>query len=271
MQIDVTPGVWVEGDAVRLEQIVSNLVTNAIKYTARGSVVVRLEKEPTHAVLRVSDTGAGIEPELLPRLFDLFSQADRSLARSEGGLGVGLTIVKQLVDLHGGTIEVESAGVDQGSTFRVQLPLVDARIDDVETAPESEQNGDRRLRILVVEDNPDIAEMTALTLQLWNYRTSLASEGETAIEVARTQRPHVVLLDIGLPGLDGYQVAEQLRAEFSSQEMKLVSLTGYAQESDAKRALQAGFDRHLAKPVNFAALKELLSSYEAELLTPSAS
>lgn len=260
----VEPGVFVLGDALRLEQIVSNLITNAIKYTDKGEVSVELRRQDDKAVLEVSDTGMGIDTQLLPRLFDLFSQADRALARSEGGLGVGLTIVKQLVELHGGTIEASSGGKDQGSSFRATFAL-DQSAEGTSDSPPATADGDSRTKILVVEDNNDVSEMLQVMLQLWNYNTSLATDGESAIAKAAEESPQIVLLDIGLPKMDGYQVAQKLRERFSPSQMKLISLTGYAQHEDEERAKEAGFDQHLAKPVNLGQLKEILAGLVDEL------
>ncbi|RYX82693.1 PAS domain-containing protein [bacterium] len=262
-QIDVASNVFVQGDSVRLEQIVNNLITNAIKYTPSGEVRVQLEKLDGSAVLTISDTGIGMDTELMPRLFQLFSQANRSLARSEGGLGVGLTIVKQLVELHGGTVEGHSEGEGYGSTFRVTLPLDQNQgSDDSENDEDGGVVGNGRRKILVVDDSEDAAEMVALTLELWGYLVLVAHDGEKALEIALRERPPVVLLDIGLPNLDGYQVAQKIREKYSSDDIKLVALTGYAQESDVQKALSNGFDAHLAKPISFATLKEHLSEYE---------
>ena len=266
LQVAVEPGVFVQGDTVRLEQIVNNLLTNAIKYTPSGEVCLALEKQNGNAVLTISDTGIGIDTELLPRLFELFSQARRGLARSEGGLGVGLTIVKQLVELHGGTVEGQSDGEGKGSTFRVSLPLDADQGENDNPAPEEETvRSDGRRTILVVDDSEDAAEMVALTLELWGYRVLVAHDGEKAVEMAQQEHPQVVLLDIGLPGLDGYQVAREIRETHPSSTTKLIALTGYAQESDVQKAMSNGFDAHLAKPITFATLREHLRAYENEM------
>lgn len=266
LKVAIEPDVFIQGDTVRLEQIVNNLVTNAIKYTPSGEVRVDLQKRDGSAILSISDTGIGIDTELLPRLFELFSQARRGLARSEGGLGVGLTIVKQLVELHGGVVDGQSDGEGKGSTFRVSLPLdADQNGGETQTSGEEEATSDGRRTILVVDDSEDAAEMVALTLELWGYRVLVAHDGEKAVEIACKEHPQVVLLDIALPGLDGYQAARKIREDHPPSEMKLVALTGYAQESDVQKALDNGFDAHLAKPITFATLREYLRSYESEV------
>lgn len=264
LKVEVSPNIFVQGDAVRLEQIVNNLITNAIKYTPRGEVRINLQKREGKAVLTISDTGIGMDAELLPRLFELFSQATRGLARSDGGLGVGLTIVKQLVELHGGTVEGESEGEGRGSTFRVSLPLDESQENSEDEHHDEAGGSSSRRTILVVDDSEDAAEMVSLTLELWGYRVLVAHDGETAVETALRGRPQVVLLDIGLPGLDGYQVAQKIREKYPLGTMKLVALTGYAQESDVQKALDNGCDAHLAKPISFSTLRDLLRTYESE-------
>ncbi|RYZ75449.1 MAG: response regulator, partial [Proteobacteria bacterium] len=241
LKIDST--IYVNGDALRLEQIVNNLITNAIKYTDQGSVTVELRAEEENALFIVSDTGTGIDEQLLPHLFDLFSQAERTLARSEGGLGVGLTIVKQLVELHSGSIEAHSKGKDQGSVFRVYLPLDTTSVESNKHSHSRERkNPDRQLKVLLVEDNPDVVETLSLILQLWNYQTITAEDGEAAIRIASDEQPDVVLLDIGLPILDGYHVAQTLRENYPSHAMKLIAMTGYAQREDKDQAHEAQDD-----------------------------
>ena len=263
-ETNIESGIFVQGDMVRLEQITGNLITNAIKYTPAGTVRVRLHKSEGRAVLTISDTGIGIDTELLPRLFELFSQSSRGLARSDGGLGVGLTIVKQLVELHGGTVEGQSEGEGRGSTFRVSFPLDESDNQGETQTQGDDKNLETRRTILVVDDSIDAAEMIALTLELWGYRVIVANDGEEAVATAEQETPQVVLLDIGLPRLDGYQVAMRLRQQYPSETMKLIALTGYAQESDVRKSLDSGFDTHLAKPINFGILRDVLHSFESE-------
>ena len=252
----------VEGDVIRLTQVVTNLVNNAAKFTeAGGRIEVRLERAEQDAVLRVRDTGVGIAPELLPQVFDLFTQADQDLARTMGGLGIGLTIVKSLVELHGGSIEAHSEGTGHGAEFVVRLPLA----TEAKPATERESGrsgaaaGSERCRVLVVDDNEDGAESLAELVRAWDCDACTAPDGPTALRLATEYRPHVVFLDIGMPGMDGYEVARALRAGPADPAL-LVALTGYGQDEDRERAREAGFDRHLTKPVDPKTLRELLSA-----------
>jgi signal transduction histidine kinase len=247
----------VYGDAARLEQIASNLLTNALKYTpVDGQIRVEVRAERPWAVLRVSDTGIGISREDLPHVFELFVQADKSLDRSQGGLGLGLTLVKSLVGLHGGEVEAESGGPGQGSTFTVRLPLQEAMADVAAPAPAPADPS--CCRILVVEDNPDNRRILQRLLEIWGYETHVAADGPEGVAAAGALRPDVALIDIGLPGLDGYQVARQIRHGLGSA-IHLVALTGYGQPEDRRRAAEAGFDEHLVKPVEPDRLRQLLS------------
>jgi PAS domain S-box-containing protein len=250
-----TRAVWVSADPTRLEQIVTNLLANAVKYTpAGGEIVVATGSEDTGAVLRVRDSGAGIPPELLPRVFDLFVQGDRTLERMGGGLGIGLTLVRRLVELHGGTVEAASAGSNRGSTFTVRLPALaaPAAADPVATSPGA---GTPR-RVLVVEDNDDAREMLTSLLALLGHEVHEARDGLTAVSEARRLRPDVALIDIGLPGLDGYEVARRVRADAPG--VRLVAVTGYGQPDDLARARAAGFDVHIVKPVDPQQIRDAL-------------
>ncbi|WP_157758925.1 ATP-binding protein [Cystobacter fuscus] len=253
------------GDAIRLEQIVVNLLTNAAKYTEPGGTLrVGLERAGTDAEIRVKDTGIGLSPEMLGRVFNLFEQAERPLHRSQGGLGIGLTMVKNLVELHGGTIEARSEGLGQGSEFIVRLPLAeeptaprpppDTRVDP---PPSSAR------RILVVDDNLDAADTLAELLQTWEHTVWQAHDGLAALQAVEEHRPDIVLLDIGLPGMDGYEVARRLRAGPLGQQLTLVALTGYGQASDRHRALEAGFDQHFVKPVDIDGLQKFIEQQPA--------
>ena len=258
--VELTPEpLWVSADATRLEQVVSNLVNNAAKYTEPGGrIEVGLRREGAQAVLRVRDQGIGIAPEQLDRVFELFAQVDQSPARSRGGLGVGLTLVKQLAEMHGGTVRARSEGVGRGSEFEVRLPLLKAP-QEAAPAPAHGAHGVQRRRLLLVEDNPDIGETMRDLLQLLGHRVELVGDGLRGVQLALALRPEVALVDIGLPGIDGYEVARRLRATEAGREMTLVALTGYGRPEDRDRALAAGFDAHLVKPVDPEDLLELLA------------
>ncbi|MGR8934937.1 MAG: chemotaxis protein CheB [Gammaproteobacteria bacterium] len=248
---------WIEGDAVRLAQIVDNLLSNAIKYTGEnGAVTVKLVKNNADAVFTVCDTGSGISPELLSRLFEPFQQAQQSIDRSQGGLGLGLTLVKQLVGLHGGTVEAFSEGSGKGSEFVVHLPLTRQALpvrDADPCRPESK-------RILIIEDNEDAAESLHEILKLDGHEVAVAAAGIGGIALAREFLPDVVLCDLGLPdGVTGYDVAEELRADRKTRGAYLVALTGYGRPEDKHRSLTAGFDTHLTKPVSIEMLRYVLN------------
>jgi PAS domain S-box-containing protein len=252
-------------DPTRLEQILDNLLSNAAKYTEPGGRIgVSAERQGDEAVLRVRDTGVGIAPEMLPRVFDLFAQAERSLDRAEGGLGIGLTLVRSLVELHGGSVQANSDGLGHGSEFVVRLPAAGAaarRADQPSaTAPGSGGPSAAR-RILVVDDNVDAAQSLATLLKLWGHEVAVAHDGAGALEAARTQPPDVILLDIGLPGMSGLEVARQIRQE--PRRPLLVALTGYGQEQDRRRSVEAGFEAHLVKPVDLRELRRLIAAAPA--------
>jgi PAS domain S-box-containing protein len=250
----------IEADPTRLVQIVGNLLNNAAKYTPpRGSIRVTVRREDDWAVITVKDDGIGIPAEMLPRVFDLFSQINPSFARSEGGLGVGLTLVRRLVELHGGTVAARSEGKGLGSEFTVRLP-VSTRPAAPEAGPPPPAVRQRPLRILLVEDNADAAEMLRADLTLDGHDITVAADGTTGVEMAVRDRPDVMLVDIGLPGLDGYEVARQVRSELGAGVL-LLALTGYGQPENRDRALAAGFDAHLVKPVDPAELGDLLARH----------
>jgi len=253
--IDVhLPGdpVYVSGDATRLTQMLSNLLTNALRHTpTNGRVALRVERAGRTAEISVEDSGSGIAAELLPRMFEIFVQGRQRKDRRAGGLGLGLAIVKALVELHGGTVSALSKGVNRGSTFVVRLPIAESTAlsdsgPDVEAVDPPVRSG----RILVVDDNVDAAETLALLLRCAGYEVRTAGEAETALTLAETFPPEVAVLDIGLPGMDGYELAIKLRAQLRNPDLKLVALTGYGRESDLERALNSGFDVHLVKPAN---------------------
>jgi signal transduction histidine kinase/ActR/RegA family two-component response regulator len=254
----IASGLSVDGDSLRLEQVVSNLVTNAIKYTpAGGELRIELRGDDGFARLAVSDDGVGIAPEMLPRVFELFAQAPGTLDRSKGGLGIGLTMARSLIGLHGGTIEAHSPGLGKGSTFEVRVPLAEGVARPVPVARAAPVAGDAR-RILVIEDNPDTREMLSELLVELGHHVEVAGDGVQGIERAVGQRPEVCFIDIGLPGMDGYEVARHLRS-WLGPDVLLVALTGYGQPDDRTRALASGFDAHFTKPVKVGAILDLLA------------
>jgi PAS domain S-box-containing protein len=246
--------VFVEADLVRMAQILANLLTNAAKYTDRaGRIELSVAEADGRAIVKVRDSGIGIAPHMLPRLFELFVQGDRSLARSQGGLGIGLTLVKRLVELHGGTVTAASAGLGQGSEFTVDLPVA--------TLPEASDAGSARptataigaalkRRILVVDDNVDAAETVGMILKSAGWEVRCVYDGHSVLAAALEYVPDVIVLDIGLPGMTGYEVARQLRRRPEFEHLPLVAVTGYGQDNDRKNAFDAGFNHHLTKPVD---------------------
>lgn len=251
--------VWVDGDADRLRQVVGNLVSNAIKYTPEGGGLhVGIAREGGQATLTVRDTGMGIEPDLLPRVFELFEQGPRTLDRSQGGLGIGLTLVQLLVQLHGGRVEAHSAGAGRGSEFRVWLPASEALAAPAPAADVAPRAVPVR-RILIVEDNVDVADTTAAMLRLSGHTVRVVHGGAEALDAVAGFHPEVVLLDIGLPHMDGYEVARRLRETAACDAAWLVALTGYGQPADRLRGRDAGFDEHLLKPVDPTALEDIIA------------
>ena len=255
------PGLAVRADPVRLEQAVCNLVLNAAKFTPEGGTIdVEVKRDGDFAVISVADNGVGIQPENLEAVFELFAQDSVTLARTQGGLGIGLTLVKRLVELHGGTIRAFSEGLGAGSRFEMRLPL-DATPS--EKSPEPAVASDAKpKRVLVIEDRPDTRESLGMLLSAWNHEVLFAGSGPEGLDRAREVRPDVAIIDIGLPGLDGYQVAERIRREGTdwSSHVLLIALTGYGQAHDRERALEAGFDIHVLKPVDPTQLQMLLTS-----------
>jgi PAS domain S-box-containing protein len=258
---------WLEADPTRLAQVVANLLNNAAKYTEKGGQIwLTTDKEGEEAVLRVRDTGVGIAPEKLPQVFELFTQLNRSLDRSQGGLGIGLTLARRLVEMHGGSIRGRSDGPGQGSEFVVRLPAL------AETKPggyvgkktEPPLASAPSRRILIADDNEDFAESCARLLRRrGGHEVKVAHDGLAALEAAQTFRPEVAFLDIGLPGMDGYRLAQRLRQLPGLEGVLLVALTGYGQEEDRRHALAVGFDEHLTKPVRFDALQRLVAERAA--------
>jgi signal transduction histidine kinase/CheY-like chemotaxis protein len=256
-------GVWVDGDATRLEQVVTNLVQNALKYTPRGGRVdVEVGASGAQSRLVVRDTGVGIEAEMLPRIFDLFRQASRTLDRSQGGLGIGLTLARSLVELHGGAITAESEGLSRGSTFVVQLPSIPAptRLASQDASDSGSARSGQHL--VIVEDHDDNREALALFLQQLGHRVDTAADGATGIAKIVALRPDVAVIDVGLPRIDGYEVARRVRAALG-RSLCLIAVTGYGRPEDRDRARDAGFDEHMAKPIDFARLRQLLAGRRA--------
>jgi PAS domain S-box-containing protein len=253
----------VEGDPVRLTQVFSNLLNNAAKYTEEGGrIELEIEPHDHRARITIRDNGTGIPAEMLPRVFDLFAQGDRSTSRSQGGLGIGLTLVKMLVEMHGGTVAARSAGRGFGSTFVVELPLVASEELGMTSPPAPSRLLSPR-RILVVDDNQDAAASLGMLLKLLGAEVRVVYNGLDALEAIDAYRPEVVLLDIGMPGMDGHEVARRLRAKPNGREVTLIALTGWGQDKDRRSSQLAGFDHHLIKPADVGELETLLDSIES--------
>ena len=251
--------VWVSGDSVRLEQIVVNLLNNAVKYTdSGGEIRVALHAEADEALLHVRDNGVGIAPAMLPRIFDLFAQEDRSLDRAQGGLGIGLTLVRSLVTMHRGRVDAMSV-LGVGSEFIVRLPLLLVPHASIAHAANAAVSSVHKLKVLVVDDSVDSAQSLALLLETLGHDVRMAHDGPRGMQIALEYLPDIVLLDIGLPGFDGLHVAKWIRRQPPLKTVMLVALTGYGQESDRERSREAGFDHHLVKPVSFARIESILS------------
>ena len=254
-----------EGDFARLVQVVSNLLTNAAKFTpAGGRITLTTQQTGDRATLRVRDSGVGIARELQAKIFDLFVQGDGGLARTQGGLGIGLTLVKRIVELHDGSIEIRSEGVGRGSEFVVTFPALPASAAVPRaSAPARLAGGSRPLRILLVEDNPDAAESFTMLLELGGHEVRAATEASEALRVVDDFAPDIAFVDVGLPGIDGYELATRLRAHPSCHQSVLVALTGYARDEDKRRASEVGFDHHMTKPVDFDAVDRVLANVSA--------
>lgn len=250
-----------DADAVRLAQVVSNLLNNAAKYTPeRGQIWLSAAREGAEVVLSVRDDGSGIPTDMLSKVFELFMQADHNYNRAQGGLGIGLMLVKTLVVMHGGSVVAKSAGPGQGSEFIVRLPLVTAPVSHVESRAAAYSFAERR--VLVVDDNHDAAETLGVLLELLGAHASIANDGQAALEALARHRPSIVFLDIGMPGMDGYEVARRMRQDRNGKNVTLIALTGWGQDEDRRRSKQAGFDHHLVKPLDLAMLRELMPSLE---------
>jgi CheY-like chemotaxis protein/nitrogen-specific signal transduction histidine kinase len=263
-------GAWVEGDPERLQQIATNLLANAIKYTpAGGNLRVRTGREGSDALLRVEDDGVGIPSDKLPLLFEPFFRGHDAAESADGGLGLGLTLVQRLVGLHGGTVVALSPGPGAGAAFVVRLPAVEAP-QEAATSRAATPAAPAARRVLVVEDNDDAREGLRLALERAGYVVSCAKDGPDAVGAFESARPEVVLVDVGLPGFDGYEVARRIRSAPGGREVLLVALTGYGQPRDRRAAEDAGFDRHVVKPVDPPQLFELLAASERRKTSPSA-
>ena len=261
IELPVQP-VWLQADATRICQVVNNLLTNAAKYSPRGSTIaLTVLRAGNDVVVTVADQGEGIPQYMHAQVFEMFTQVDRTLDRAQGGLGIGLALVKRLVEMHGGTVVVESAGLGAGSTFTLRLPtLVDVDADGLasQAAPAAEPISNTRLRVLVVDDNVDAAETLAELLSLYGHETQVAGSGLAALAIVRDFRPVLILLDIGMPGMNGYETALRIRADDPSGAVTLVALTGWGAEADRLKAKQAGFDHHFTKPVEFGKMDSVL-------------
>jgi CheY-like chemotaxis protein len=260
-----THSLWVDADPARMEQVVVNLLNNAAKYTDPGGLIrLTVSREGEEAVIVVRDSGVGIAPELLPHIFELFTQVDGSLGRSYGGLGIGLALASNLVEMHEGRLQATSGGLGKGCEFTVKLPMLPEP-----SAPQTKTflaaqhpAGGRSLRVLVVEDNVDAGDSLSLLLRLHGHEVLVARTGPMALEMATQTMPEVILLDIGLPGMDGYEVARRLRENPAFQDVKLCGLTGFTpSEADRQRQQETGFDHYFVKPVELAALLDLFKSF----------
>jgi two-component system, sensor histidine kinase len=249
--------VVVRGDPVRLEQVMTNLLTNAMKYTPEGGKIRASVTHDQQAIVRVNDTGDGVPPDMLDRIFEPFTQLSPNLARSGGGLGMGLTVVKTLVEMHGGTVTAHSEGPGKGTEFEVRLPLAQASLLERQTS--NVRQTVHPCDILVVEDNADSRRTLARLLQLYGHRVEAAEDGPSGLETALRRRPEVVLLDIGLPGMDGYEVGRRIRKQLAA-DVFLIALTGYGQPEDRERVRDAGFDLHLVKPIDPEKLNSILAA-----------
>ena len=267
-QLSVTPPpepLYVEGDATRLTQIVTNLLDNAAKYTDPGGRIwLSAERDGDDVAIRVKDSGIGIAPDVLPRIFDMFTQAGLSLERAQGGLGVGLALVERLVTLHGGTVTAFSGGLGKGSQFTIRLPVLQAHRQAASDVPAAAPSGpEKHCRILVVDDNEDSAESLAMLLHLLGHEVKTANDGASALGAAAEFRPNVAILDIGLPKVNGYDLAKQIREQPWGSDVVLVALTGWGQEQYRRRSAESGFNHHLTKPVEFEVLQQILAAADS--------
>jgi signal transduction histidine kinase len=261
INVDMAPG-WVNGDPTRLEQIATNLIDNALKYTPPGGTIdiaVAHDEPHEQVLLTVRDTGVGIAADLLPHVFDVFVQGSITIDRSQGGLGIGLALVRRLVELHGGSVSAHSDGTGNGSTFVIRLPRAVPVDDSAPCAASGIDSG--KPTVLLIEDNEDGREMMATMLGTFGYSVQQAADGVQGVQIARAGAPEVALVDIGLPGIDGYEVARRLRRDAATRNIKLIALTGYGLAEDQRRVLEAGFDMHLVKPVDINKLLDAIGSF----------
>ena len=260
--LDIPPQpLYVDGDLARLTQVFSNLLNNASNTDEGGIIALSVQTRGAAVVLRLRDNGSGIRADTLPRIFDLFAQADRSLARAQGGLGIGLTVVRRLVEMHGGTVTASSAGLNQGSEFVVTLPLLKAPHGAVSDGNAQPPLSGHRYRIVLIEDNVDANDALRTLLQMMGHEVLAAFDGVTGVTLVKSSRPQIVLCDIGLPGMDGYAVIAKLREEMPAPLPVMIALTGYGQAEDRIRALRAGFEDHLVKPVDPDTLMRLIATH----------
>jgi len=260
-----TEPIHLHGDPTRLAQVIGNLLTNACKYSEPGGkICLNVERQEAEVKISVQDTGIGIPSEMLDKVFDMFTQIDKSLERSDGGLGIGLSLVKRLVELHGGTVTADSEGLGKGSEFIVRLPIEikPSRIGSLVHAPVASASKSAGRRILVVDDNRDSATSLALLLKMTGNQTKTAFDGLAAIETAEAFRPEVILLDIGLPKLNGHDTCRAIRNQPWGKDTLILALTGWGQEEDRRKTTEAGFDNHLVKPVDNVALNKLISDWK---------
>jgi CheY-like chemotaxis protein len=253
--------IHLDADLTRLAQVFSNLLNNASRYMEpHGHIWLTAERQGNEVVVSVRDIGIGIAAEQLPRIFEIFSQVDRSLERSQGGLGIGLTLVKQLVEMHDGTVEAKSDGLGRGAEFRVRLPVESVASSTGDSGkPEEPAALESALRILIVDDNRDSAESLAMMLHMLGHEIRVAHDGKQGADAAEDFRPAVVLLDIGLPSMNGYEVCRHIRSQPWGSEMIVVALTGWGQEEDRRKSSEAGFDHHIVKPINPRELMTILA------------
>jgi CheY-like chemotaxis protein/two-component sensor histidine kinase len=254
--------VYLNADVVRLAQVFMNLLTNAAKYTdQKGHISLTANRENGEVVVSVKDSGIGIPADKLPRLFDMFFQVDRTLERAQGGLGIGLSLVRRLVDLHGGTVEARSEGWRKGSEFIVRLPVFTCEHSIEEDKYVESDDGSRtKRRIVVADDNTDSAKSLAMLLRVSGHDVHLAHDGLAAVKLVEEVRPDLVLLDIGMPKLNGYEACRQIRKTAWGKDIALVALTGWGQDEDRHQTAEAGFDEHIVKPVEYASLLKLLAT-----------
>jgi CheY-like chemotaxis protein len=259
----VDDGIWLEGDFTRLTQIFSNLLNNACKYSEPGRMIdMSVSAEAGYVAVRIADQGIGIRPDMLERIFDMFTQVDDSLERAHGGLGVGLTLVRNLVEMHGGSVAAESAGAGKGSAFIVRLPVTSERVPEV--SEDSEDGlGAGTLRVLIVEDNPALAQTAGWLVETMGHDYRLAHNGNDALAMAAEYRPDVVMLDIGLPGMNGYDVCRLMRQKPELQNTLFIAQTGWGQSEHLQMASDAGFHHHMVKPVDYDRLEKVLDGFVA--------